>query len=255
MPVLREFWSAEFSEKGHPGWPCPTCGTGSLRIKADTLAKAETSDSYLNEREGHIKTYKARFACLFECGSSECGEPVAVSGTVRLEELSNHSLEERFIPQGFLPAPQMIRVPASCPDVIRDEVQASFALFWLDHSSSLNRIRNAIELLLTEMGVKRHGRKSGGGRTRLSLDLVHEEGGEVRIGRRVLRVRHAGLGRGRGHIALPAGPCPSHCSPIPPTHLSSTTSASFCGPVGNVVPRNSEFRLRTAVSGALVADR
>lgn len=170
MAVNREMWQSEFSEKGHPGWPCPKCGTGSLKFKVETMAKAETADSFLDEREGKIKTYKARFACLFECGSSECGEPAAVSGTVRLEELPNYSLEDRYIPQSFLPPPQMIRVPETCPEEIRSEVQASFALFWLDHSSALNRIRNAIELLLTEMGVKRHGQRSGGGRTRLSLD-------------------------------------------------------------------------------------
>lgn len=64
----------------------------------------------------------------------------------------------------------MIRIPERCPKPIADEVRAAFGLFWLDHSSALNRIRIAIELLLTKMGVKRHGQKSGGGRTRLSLD-------------------------------------------------------------------------------------
>jgi len=47
---------------------------------------------------------------------------------------------------------------------------AAFGLYWQDHAAALNRIRNAIESLLTEMGIKRHGKKTGGGRTKLTLD-------------------------------------------------------------------------------------
>ncbi|MGL4553892.1 MAG: DUF4145 domain-containing protein [Gemmataceae bacterium] len=185
MVVNRELWRADFSESGHPGWPCPTCDTGSLRLQPQTLARADTADSSLNEREGQIETYKARFSCLFVCGSSECGEPVAVTGSVHLQELPNYSFERRFVPACFFPAPQMIRVPIASPVEIRAEVHAAFALFWLDRASSLNRIRNAIELLLTDMGVKRHGVKKSGGRIRLTLD--------ARIG--VLRLKKPALGQ------------------------------------------------------------
>ncbi len=153
MSVNRELWTSEFTETGHPGWPCPTCRTGSLHLRPDTLAKQETSDSHLDEERGDIDAYKARFACLFRCGNSDCHEVIAVSGMVRLVELSNYSTEERFIPQSFIPAPPMIRVPARCPTDIKEEIKASFALYWIDRSASLNRIRLAIELLLSSLKI------------------------------------------------------------------------------------------------------
>lgn len=73
-------------------------------------------------------------------------------------------------PTSINPPPRMITIPAACPKTIRQEVESAFGLFWLDYASSLNRIRNAIELLLNEMGIKRYGRSSSGGKTRLSLD-------------------------------------------------------------------------------------
>lgn len=58
MSVNRELWTSEFTETGHPGWPCPTCRTGSLHLRPDTLAKQETSDSHLDEERGDIDAYK-----------------------------------------------------------------------------------------------------------------------------------------------------------------------------------------------------
>jgi hypothetical protein len=55
-------------------------------------------------------------------------------------------------PTSVNPPPPLIHIPDGCPAPIRQEVVAAFGLYWLDYSSALNRIRNAIELLLTEMG-------------------------------------------------------------------------------------------------------
>jgi len=49
----------------------------------------------------------------------------------------------------------MIRIPRGCPANIRSEVLAAFGAFWSDLAACLNHIRQAIELLLTLMGVPR----------------------------------------------------------------------------------------------------
>jgi hypothetical protein len=114
-----------------------------------------------------------RFVCLLQCTKPGCLESCAVSGNYRVDEeyiADGRRLYASGRPTSITPPPPMIYIPKGCPKPIRQEVLAAFALFWLDHSSSLNRIRNAIELLLTEMRVKRHGKKEGGGWTRLALD-------------------------------------------------------------------------------------
>ncbi len=91
----------------------------------------------------------------------------------------------------------MLPIPKRCPKSIEGEVCAAFALYWLDHASSLNRIRNAIGLMLTEMGIKRHSLKSGGGRIRLTLDariqvLRSKKPAVSELCDRLLAVKHLG---------------------------------------------------------------
>lgn len=174
MPVDRDLWQSGFSKTGQPRWPCPACNTGTLLLRKDTLHCAPTAETLRDESFNGFDShsYSGRFSCIFECSRGECREPVAVAGGFGLQSshLESGKLEEECLPASFHPAPDMIHLPKRCPEDIVKEARAAFALFWCDHASSLNRVRNAIELLLTAMGVKRHGRRSSGGRTRLSLD-------------------------------------------------------------------------------------
>ena len=84
MPVIRALWAAGFSDVDQPGWPCPRCRLGTLVFRKDSLAVAETAESRINEGEfpNCAEMYEGRFACLFVCSRSQCGEPVAVTGVV-----------------------------------------------------------------------------------------------------------------------------------------------------------------------------
>ena len=102
----------------------------------------------------------------------------------------------RAAPRRSTPAPPMIQIPKLCPKPVRQEIEAAFSLFWVDYAASLNRIRNVIEIILTEMGVKRFGRK-GGKRTRLSLDsriqaLQSKKPAASELCDRLLAVKHLG---------------------------------------------------------------
>jgi hypothetical protein len=63
----------------------------------------------------------------------------------------------------------MIVIPNDCPKEIKQEVTAAFALFWNDNSACLNRIRNALELILTDLKVPRTKITSKNKRVRYSL--------------------------------------------------------------------------------------
>jgi Domain of unknown function (DUF4145) len=47
----------------------------------------------------------------------------------------------------------MISIPRACPKGVREEVVAAFSLYWIDLAASLNRIRNALELVLDDLKV------------------------------------------------------------------------------------------------------
>jgi hypothetical protein len=114
------------------------------------------------------------FCCLLRCGHHGCGEPLAVSGRYDVlvcDDPPDH-YEEAFAyrPTSITPAPPLIQIPRDCPRDVKNEVESAFPLYWFDPGSCLNRIRNAIELVLNDMGIKRYGTKKNGGRSRLALD-------------------------------------------------------------------------------------
>jgi hypothetical protein len=107
--------------------------------------------------------YEGRFICLMKCGY--CQQTVAVAGVSRCEdrEVREHKWEaqEVFYPQYFSPAPDLFRIPPNCPEEIVKQVRAAFSLCWCDLSSCLNQLRAVVELLLTELEIKRYSEKDG----------------------------------------------------------------------------------------------
>lgn len=102
------------------------------------------------------------FSGALECAS--CSEYIAFTGRGNPEqngyydyELDQHHLEydEVFLPTHFEPALHIFDIPANCPDSVKDEIVASFKLFWSDLPASANRIRTSLEILMNENKVKR----------------------------------------------------------------------------------------------------
>lgn len=145
-------------------WPCPACNSGTLRLEKGSLNKRETRDS-IKCREGQepgewepdVPFY--RFACVLLCNQPQCGEPVIVSGHTTDEPgygPEGESTWEHFLnPVFFHQPPPIIRIPDDCPKEVRHEINTAFALYWCDRLSCANRLRNAIELLLTHLRIRR----------------------------------------------------------------------------------------------------
>jgi hypothetical protein len=108
-----------------------------------------------------------------KCGRPNCLEAVAVAGDVEVYNCDNDRGGSEYVtmykPRYFNCAPDIFRIPKNCPDKICVVIRSAFSLHWNDLGSCLNRIRIAIELMLTEMGIKRYTKKQGGGRILLSL--------------------------------------------------------------------------------------
>jgi hypothetical protein len=175
MPVNRKLWQSRVSHDDVPNWPCPKCGAASLIMVKDSFLTVEDSRTAQNKHDQDFEpdSPSGRFVCLLACTKSACRETCAVSGNYDTWQDHNEHGEWLYAsgrPTAITPPPPMIHVPATCPAPIREEVFAAFSLFWIDYSSSLNRIRNAIELLLTKMGIKRFGKKKTGGRSIIALD-------------------------------------------------------------------------------------
>jgi hypothetical protein len=95
-----------------------------------------------------------RFVCLLKCGN--CQESCAVSGDYGTnsyrDEQGDHDYDRRH-PTSITPPPPMILLPEDYPKPIRQEVTAAFRLYRCDNGACLNRIRNALELVLDDLRI------------------------------------------------------------------------------------------------------
>lgn len=159
MPIDRKLWQAEISADHVPNWPCPGCGAASLTMVKDsfhTIIDGNTS-RHRDDPDFEHEFTTGRFVCLLECSKPRCQESCAVSGNHDITQGGEYGehLYATGRPKSINPPPPLIQIPRACPEAIRAEVVAAFSLFWSDYASCLNRIRNALELVLTDLGVSR----------------------------------------------------------------------------------------------------
>lgn len=173
--INRTIWTQPFSESHNPAWPCPACDHGTLRLLADSLKFKQSRQSReLQEEEySEIEWITGRYSCLFQCRMSNCREIVTSAGRFHVTEFyapdGTPELVEGFSPEFLAPALPMFRIPDATPDDVREEIQRAFQLFWTDKAASANRIRSALELLLTHKKVKRFKINKRNKREALSL--------------------------------------------------------------------------------------
>jgi hypothetical protein len=145
-------------------WPCPACKYGKLQLDKDSFKASETRASidFRNSKEdGYWEPDMTtlRFRCLLVCNQARCKEPVVACGTSTEEQEDDGEggtqWKTYFVPVFFHPPPPIILIPSRCPGPITKELELAFALFWCDLRSCANRVRTAVELLLTHVGVAR----------------------------------------------------------------------------------------------------
>ena len=169
---------AEFTAHAAPRWPCPACQTGRLKLRAGSLQEGETAASRAERRHPawEPEWIDGRFACFFDC--VECGNSVAVAGRYRVQDDRYHDEHEGeggdyvkyHKPTYFSDAPPVITLLSSVPDELAGEVRTSFQHFWGDTMACANRVRSAVEKLLTDQRIPRTtGRVAGKRRKFLTL--------------------------------------------------------------------------------------
>lgn len=160
----RQVWKRTMTRQSAWPWPCPVCAHGRLQLDKSTLVVRETRSSkdYKDSKEdGYWEPDMTteRFTCVLVCNQPSCHEPVVVCGTTGEEQAPDGEggwdWEEYLMPVFFHPALPIIATPKATPDQIRKEVEKAFATYWCDLLSCANRIRNAIELLLTYLKIPR----------------------------------------------------------------------------------------------------
>lgn len=174
VSVNKIHWLRKFSK--FPSWLCPRCQTGSLAIDDSSLKIVEPSWS--SDGRSHDawepEWIDERFCCLLACQNRQCGEIVAVGGSAEHSEDHNWDLQEMnwsriFLPQTMIPGPPIFPIPEQCPEGVALVLRKAFPLYWSDPASCANRLRVAVETLLTHQGVARTTLNKRRKREQLSL--------------------------------------------------------------------------------------
>jgi hypothetical protein len=90
---------------------------------------------------------------------------VVGSGSHRVSYTEEIQTGEQVLePAFFIPALCIIKIPTECPEDVGEQIRTACSLFWSSPAASGNRIRSAIEALLTEQGIARSSPKSQKGK-------------------------------------------------------------------------------------------
>lgn len=143
--------------------PCPSCKTGKLNwVGKGKVILTETLDSLRDNeyhKNGTIFPYTTELASShLKC--SKCND-VVVGTYKKIDDVRNIDEEgyERSIyePLFFYPAPHIIDIPESCPKEVKEPIERSFTLYWVDLNSCANKIRIALEALMDYNGIPGSG--------------------------------------------------------------------------------------------------
>lgn len=158
------------------GWPqvtCPVCGDGHLVIEElKEEATAAAKQEQLRHPDWDPTWIRGYFHGQLRCGLGVCKEQVVVAGDyavdVDVTEDGRTEYVDFYILRFAYPPLKLISIPVSTPDKVREAIERAGAVVWTDPGSAANRLRTAIEELLTSYGMRRFVISKASKRVRLS---------------------------------------------------------------------------------------
>lgn len=170
MKFNREKWKNWEHRK-----PCPFCHDGLLLPQDGMYLQEETKNSKDNHAIGNHQTDEFYFTGFLKC--SNCKESAIISGVRTQLNFQDEDGEYRnyYDSISIFPPPRIIQLPKTCPKEVKESLESSFALFWVENESCANKIRTSIEMLLDNLGVPRERLSNNGKTIHLSLGKRIEE--------------------------------------------------------------------------------
>lgn len=156
--MKREQWSEWVSDFG---WLCGRCGVGHLHAGPKKEVWLSTADTDAASKHDWFDRRDAeyRFGALLKCNNPHCGDPVAIAGVYSDEDVQvdhdEYETHSTYRVKAVTPAPLPFPIDKSVPDTVSDHLKSAAGLLWADHDAAGNRIRQSVEALLDQQGVKK----------------------------------------------------------------------------------------------------
>lgn len=164
-----------FSDAPDFEYTCPKCNVGVLVPDQTTFKKIEPKHS--EAAHGHPDWdpdwITFRFSVFCVCNKKDCGEVAIVSGNGGVDQRfgcdGQPELYELFTIKSFFPAPRFCYVPSETPRKVVQQLDRSFALYWVEVSAAANALRASLEALLGALRVPASEKKQNGNTVRMTL--------------------------------------------------------------------------------------
>jgi hypothetical protein len=154
-------------------WPhvgCPVCEVGHLASDGITAVDS-TLAAWIYDQNGDPLDLAGTFHGVLRCATHSCRETVTVAGDYKVDADATDDGGSDFFAffrlRFALPSLKIILPPARTPKPVMDAIDCAATIIWADPSAAANRLRFAIDELLTAHRVPRF-RNSKGQRTRLT---------------------------------------------------------------------------------------
>ncbi|MDH5033979.1 DUF4145 domain-containing protein [Chryseobacterium cucumeris] len=165
--MKKELWKSKSFEQPN-NYPCPKCFIGILIGKE--ISKLMTEDGKYNEQVGYPYGLDNIFSGILHCNNHLCNHIVSVNGLLITDISTGYQKPdgeyiETFLkiyhPKFFFPNLRMFPLTNEIPENIRQLIDQSFSLYFLDNNSCANKIRITIEYILDDLRapIKRKTKK------------------------------------------------------------------------------------------------
>jgi Domain of unknown function (DUF4145) len=150
----------KFTRGGWPDMLCPSCSRGALTPAGeDAIRLVESAESRAaqDHSDWEPEWTNGHFQGELRCNRAGCRDSVLAVGRYSTVQDDNGewSYEPAFRPMYFLPALLLIISDGRFPNSVVDMANEASAVLWTDPSSAANRVRSAVEQLLTLQKVPR----------------------------------------------------------------------------------------------------
>lgn len=157
--MKKSLWTKQISEISCPKWSCAYCEDGTLELDKESFRYQETAEtSQITRDENFDPTWiKYVFSSWAKCANADCNQHYVLTGDGALESGQIGEAEwgdyNSFNVLFVHPSPHIIKIPQRTPDSLKQELIASFSLFWIDSGACANKIRVAVEELMDQLNV------------------------------------------------------------------------------------------------------
>lgn len=167
--MIRAYWLKRFAQEDfETGFPCSNCD-GHMAFRKSSIKVVEPTYSKIAEHspEWEPDHRVERFAAVFRCTRSQCGEVMVVLGDIEREKMG-WEYEIEYVPYAMHPPSPVITIPRDTPLKVRREIESAFAAIWVDEGISASRLRTSVENLLDHNRIPR-SRKTKNGSSYMTL--------------------------------------------------------------------------------------